>query len=307
MVVPPESLCGCGSGRAFGQCHLKDGNVVMSAKLVEPRPPLTGIKNRKCRLSPAADCCEKISGDHIISEAVLKEISAQKIVLRSSNFTRTVGVKSDAIKTKWLCRRHNSALHLLDDEAARLFRALQDSEIALASGAPAPIRFYLFHGEDIERWMLKTMLAAYFGRLTNIVPGKFELPEHALQLFSSYLPQPYGLHVHIQPRPGESVRATNISRNASLALLTEGQTLVGIDFSLGGLELRYLLAGSELAVASNTTSLTWRPNCVCLYEAQEVYAIAFVWSEGSQNTIWLSRGSATAPLPSNVPEHSEKP
>jgi hypothetical protein len=55
-----------------------------------------------------------------------------------------------------LCKRHNEALSPLDAEAGRFMRAARDFHDGLSHGQPCDdVR--LFAGEDLEKWMLKTL------------------------------------------------------------------------------------------------------------------------------------------------------
>jgi hypothetical protein len=55
-----------------------------------------------------------------------------------------------------LCRRHNSALHVLDSEAAAFFRSLKaiDEDFGRKSLSRKNLNF-LISGDAVERWMLK--------------------------------------------------------------------------------------------------------------------------------------------------------
>jgi len=121
LVYSAESPCACGSGREFGQCCLVDGKVLSKPKVIVPPQPQTGESHAKCLLNWSNDCCSKISGDHIISRAVLKVLGDKKIKLSTKNFVREHSLDSSALKTKKLCQRHNSALSPIDSEAARFF------------------------------------------------------------------------------------------------------------------------------------------------------------------------------------------
>lgn len=271
---------------------------MLSPKSVRPTGPPTGSFHKKCRFSQSRDCAGGISGDHIISASVLREISSDRITLQSPNYSRTISSRGDSLKTKWLCRRHNSALSPIDLQAARLFRAVQTIEHALAGTSTSPLKLFLFEGFDVERWLLKTLLAAYHGRLTNIVPGRYNLPDHAMKLFELPIGGPYGLYVPVREATGD-VHATRVSRSAQLRILTEGPLVAGIEVSLGGLELRYLIAGSTTSVAMEAERCAWRPKFINLFQAQNVFTIGLAWMKGSDSTIWLSRGDPAASVPQN--------
>jgi hypothetical protein len=61
-----------------------------------------------------------------------------------------------ALASKILCGRHNQALSPLDAEAGRLFRTIGAFDKGF-NEKPATDAMAMFSGEDIERWMLKTV------------------------------------------------------------------------------------------------------------------------------------------------------
>src|SRR5690349_7934386 len=125
LVVPPESPCGCGSGQAFGNCCLRDGKIIRPPQRINPPAPATGQSRNKCFFASNNDCGGRISGDHLISAAVLRQITTDKITIASTNYSRSVFIQDNSLKIKWLCQRHNTALSPLDIQAARLFQAVQ--------------------------------------------------------------------------------------------------------------------------------------------------------------------------------------
>ena len=296
LIVPPESPCGCGSGRAFGDCCLRDGKVALSPKDINPPPPSTGQRVRKCLFAWTNNCGGGISGEHLISAAVLRQISTNKITITGTGFSRSVAINSDSLKVNRLCRRHNTSLGPLDTQAGRLFRAVQSAEGTLASGVAPHQRLYLFEGFDIERWLLKTLLAAYHARVSNVGPGTHMLPDYTMRLFESQLAPPFGLYVPARTSDGEQSKMT-IVREASLHLITEGNLVAGIAVSLSGLELKLMIAGQADALQGFRSQHVFRPKFFNFYQGGEVVSIATAWTQGSNRIVWLSRGDPSAPVP----------
>ena len=124
------------------------------------------------------------------------------------------------------------ALSPLDTEAGRLFRAVQDTERALARQAEPRLRTYLFAGLDIERWLTKTLLGAYYGN-HELAPGTHELPPHTMSLFEAVGGAVWPLH---SLRQGGAGSAQHEARAPGITgLITEGALVAGIEVSLGGL------------------------------------------------------------------------
>jgi hypothetical protein len=129
-------------------------------RISDPLPPLpkTGYSHPRCYLSATGDCDQEISREHYLSEAVLSEIGPMIDVagmpwLRPEEHRL---LPTSALTAKVLCRRHNSALQVLDAEAAIFFRALKqiDEDFGRRSLSRKSLNF-LISGDAIERWMLK--------------------------------------------------------------------------------------------------------------------------------------------------------
>lgn len=57
-------------------------------------------------------------------------------------------------KAKILCKNHNEILTHFDQEALRLFKSFKSIDDSL-TGKKAGLDYFIFAGEDIERWLLK--------------------------------------------------------------------------------------------------------------------------------------------------------
>lgn len=240
-----------------------------------------------------------MSGDHIISATILRKIGIDKVLIKGNGFARAVAIKDNSLKIRWLCQRHNSALSPLDAESGRLFQAVQSVEDTLAGRAELDRRLYLFEGFDLERWLLKTLFAAYYARISNITPETHKLPDYTAKLFEYQLPPPLGLHVPIRMSNGEQQMMT-IKEEAALNLITEGALIAGVAVSLASLELKLLLAGHPNSLQSFGLQHAYRPQFLNFFEGREVVSIAIAWRQGSNSTVWISRGNPIAQLPEDL-------
>lgn len=100
LIVPPESPCGCGSGKSFGDCHLEDGNVKLSSKNINPPMPLTGQNIKKCYFAFTNNCGGGISKEHIISRTVLSKINDKQIDFTRDGITRTYSLDSSSFNNQ---------------------------------------------------------------------------------------------------------------------------------------------------------------------------------------------------------------
>jgi hypothetical protein len=297
MVYPPESPCGCGSKKPFGECCLRDGEIKLTPKRSEPPLPGTGYCNKKCVLGWTRNCCAKISGDHIVSASVLRILNEQKITISSQSGSREHSIRSSALTVKKLCRRHNSALSVIDAEAARLFKGFVSINAHLSEGTDGQ-RLYFFHGTDIEYWLLKTLLMVFYSKQSNITPDKFQLPRHAISPFRYELDKPFGLYVPTQTNANDLGRFQT-EATASVALITKGPLVCGVNVTLGGLPLTLLIDGEGSDFVSLLKTHTYRPKNLLFFKNDQVFCIGFAFSNGSSSDIWFSHGDANATLPSN--------
>lgn len=236
-----------------------------------------------------------MSRDHILSAAVLRSMSSGKVVLEGHDFSRVHAISSDALQTKSLCRRHNSALGPLDAEAGRLFRAVHAVESSFAAGSFTQ-NLHFFAGLDIERWLAKTMVNVFRAKLTRVRAETHCMPAHVSELFDGMMSSPFGLYVPV-PRNAAPPVAMQIAPLTRIGLITSGTTVAGLAINLAGLELRLVVAGTEHDLALFQAEHELRPKFLNFHDGRSVVSIAFAWPGGSGNEIWLSRGSASMPVP----------
>lgn len=129
MPVPPwaaADLCPCNSGVAFDSCCLRaDGAIYKSVGLGPPPGQITGLALARCYLGQFNDCSAKLSGEHYISQAVLRQIDtsgANAVRLGGLPWLKageTRDLPIAGVQSKILCERHNHALSPLDNAAGR--------------------------------------------------------------------------------------------------------------------------------------------------------------------------------------------
>lgn len=127
---------------------------------IKRSPVVTGYANPGCYASGLYDCDHKLSREHYISQALLKELGGAPIVsgLPWQQGPNKLGSKTMAAKV--LCERHNGMLSPLDQVGGRFFKALSlDTDHGLWLSHR---QLVLFAGEDVERWLLKALLGAAF-------------------------------------------------------------------------------------------------------------------------------------------------
>jgi hypothetical protein len=212
--------CICGLGQeAFRCCWTSTGWIPKPARIDLRATGHTG-SHKKCYLRDLGSCSEKLSGEHIISATVLREIGEDKVQVTGTPWlpkgeSREIGISS--LVSNCLCEAHNNALSPLDAAAGQFYRVLRD---CLLDDAP-PFRTYKFSGHDIERWLLKTTagLAAskYLGADGEVLPNKFLDTVNIAQLLQDHTAwhSPIGMYVLVTP--GKQFQVRNELQVAPLA------------------------------------------------------------------------------------------
>jgi hypothetical protein len=238
-----------------------------------------------------------MSGDHFMSAAVLRRIAGQNITITGPKGRRTLRIDNDALKTKHLCKRHNSALSPLDAEAGRLFQALRDADVALRDEAEPRQSFFLFSGIDIERWLLKTLMMVYYARITSVQKISHRLPRELPYWLVDGVPPPYGLYFPVRTDMGSQHRLRS-EHSATFALVTQNEMVVGVDVELGGFS--FMLIASGLTETLNATH-HYRPQHINFFRGERVISVTLVWPGNPSATVWLSHGDQFAPVPTDPP------
>ena len=209
MIKPIEldDFCPCESGKVVRdcQCLQPDRSLVPKDVSTWPKGPRTGYAHPNCYASVFRDCCEKISGEHHVTRAILEELvlggGIQVAGTRwiTSGEHKSLPVK--ALQSNVLCKRHNSALSNLDKVGLKFFKTLRSIHRNYRQpDRDKQRRLYLFNGHDIERWMLKLLCGAIASKnhSTNIPIDTLqtEVPEKWLRVLYGfdYLKNDLGLY-----------------------------------------------------------------------------------------------------------------
>jgi hypothetical protein len=208
--------------------------------VLPPPPPKTNYSHAKCYLSETADCDDKRTGEHYISDAVLREIG-NKIEISGMPWLdpgerRTVGI--GALTANVLCRRHNSALSPLDTVAAEFFAALKeiDANFAKRSLSRKGLKFSI-SGEALELWMLKATcgICLSFGEIDGakiVRDYVFELAKVIRAFFERNWDANAGLHLLLTAAPVEAHNRVSVSP----AFNNKEKRAVGMRLNIRGLQ-----------------------------------------------------------------------
>jgi hypothetical protein len=295
--VDGDALCPCGSGMRAQRCHSnKTGYWQMAVE-----PPLldderTGFAHPKCYAAPSADCVEKLTKEHWLSAGIVKSAGGGKPVIVSGmpwqeGAAHTLG--AGALGANVLCERHNSALSPLDETANQIFTVLKHFQADLREHPePHGHEYAVFHGDVLERWMLKLIWGATAakslgtrGKPATGLRADIDLTVLADILFrSAPLPPKWGLYA--AGRPGMQVSA---EADFGMTVLTgpEDDVYAG-EVTFGVVALRFAFGVPDLREG---VLMTHHPSGVLISDtkvtAQKVLALA--WDDGGGLPLILTR------------------
>lgn len=116
----------------------------------------TRATSPRCWAFSLGDCNGPLTGEHVVSSAVLPRRIRITGLPWATNQDKAIGAASFVANI--LCRRHNGLLSTIDAEAGRVaaeLRSLRSSE---------PLDRIQLDGPLLERWVLKTAINVLFGQ-----------------------------------------------------------------------------------------------------------------------------------------------
>jgi hypothetical protein len=274
----PDEQCPCGSGRPYANCCLRfDGQPYKTPVGRTPKPPATCHSHERCYMRRTMDCGTQISREHPVSAGVLSHLGGRNVKLRGVPWLAASEAKDfpiTALASNILCKRHNEAFSKLDEMAERFFSAISSIHKNVLSKTKSP--WYLFSGEELELWLLKTAIGMFSSgtvakdqsKLINtqsinddcydiLSSGKFRLP---CGLYVEALPPEQANTIQFQPASD-----TNTQRMIGLKLTY-------LSFALTMLFDPDLTYGPDL-----TDSKTYRPHYLVIREAQRTHTVRLTW------------------------------
>lgn len=239
--IPPDSLCPCGSETPVFSCCLTGSGFKKFPAVTSPPPPATGISLPTCYAAPLADCSLKLSREHYVSECLLNELNRNNDLrvsgLRWQEAGKEKVLSPNALTSKILCDRHNSALSPLDAIAVSLFSAFH--EVGAAGGGRQLLQ--VFSGHDMERWLLKILCGLVYSRNLFITDETdVPIPRHWLQILFGNSDFPEGQGIYVCTLPGHQFEGPC---GLKLQAIANSAGLSGIGVWVCGYELILSMSG----------------------------------------------------------------
>lgn len=166
----PYAPCPCGSGLKARFCHRAGNRWARTPAVLKGGGGNARVEG--CYARSLGDCRGPLSREHWISSSILSQMeggfTVDGLFFLPPGESRSLPAKN--LVAKVLCEGHNNDLSPLDEAAAQFFAAVLRCTELTACDSRAP-GYYLFAGEDIERWALKTMLALGASAVLGSKPG----------------------------------------------------------------------------------------------------------------------------------------
>jgi hypothetical protein len=280
----PEDPCPCGGGSRYGRCC---GQLTASPykEIVEFRPPgaPTGYAHPRCYMNWTLDCSRTISGEHFISENVLsilnpKSVRVAGVVWIPHGQTQELPLK--ALQARILCTRHNSAFSGLDTMAGKLFRAVGEiyDDLDRRTLSRKAI-WHLFSGEELELWLLKTILGFFHagvlskdGRKIHEVQ-KIMNPAIEAAYRTGRLTEPCGMYIL---KTGIASAHRGVLDFASLSDVCD-ERVVGCRLTIFGLTATFFTDPNMINRDAFTVEHSYRPDYLFYQDKRRRHSIVLTW------------------------------
>ena len=242
-----------------------------------------------CYLAELNCCNGGLSGEHLISESVMRLLAGDgEFTIGGTPWLPEGEFKSvgfNSLTAKCLCRRHNSALHQLDDAALSFFKSLRSAfEDSSASSQ------VIVSGHDLERWLLKTVKAMAvsrnLGRGRNSLDGAFSEGIDVPDLLDDPMVWPPGAGLYCIMTPGEQTQ--NHNRFQLAPMTAESGTISGLWANILGVSFVLMLEPLDLRRSPQVRGSVHRPGAIAV-EHPKVRNIVFLgWDDGRRHRETLS-------------------
>jgi hypothetical protein len=281
--------CPCGSSRRGNQCCYngrewhKPGAVLRLRAL----PPMSSVE--RCYMKELGSCDGKISGEHLVTQAIMLLLKADGdftisgVPWLADGEMKVMAPKS--LTANCLCQKHNSALSPLDSAALYFFTALKS-----CLDRTAQLGRYIVSGHDIERWLLKTAKALAASK--NLAQGRerlsgaFASDVQVLDMLDGPSDWPDGTGLYCVMAPGD---VTENHNRFQLQPYTNGNCeICGLGVNIMGLGFVLMLEPLDLGLNPHLKHAIYRPGQICVSYPSSDNWIVVSWDDGRQHDKTMS-------------------
>jgi hypothetical protein len=226
-------------------------------------------------------CVGPISGEHIISESVIRVLMADGDFSISGFPWLEAGeeriLAPQNLKANCLCVKHNSALHPLDEAAQYFFASLK---LYLELGAES--RHAIVSGHDIERWLLKTAKAAAvsknFARGRERLSGAFSRHEALMDMLDGPRQWPDRAGLYCIMNTGD--RTINQPRFQFQPLTNDQDEIEALALNILGLRFVLLLEPPDVGKYPFLREAKYRPGRIIISYPSWTNWVTMSWDDG---------------------------
>jgi hypothetical protein len=272
--------CPCSSAKSARLCCFngRDWHKPPAALGLKALPPTSRVE--KCYMKELGSCVAPISGEHIISESVIRVLMADGDFSVSGLPWLEAGEEKvlapQNLKANCLCVKHNSALHPLDDAAQYFFASLK-SYLELGAGS----KHAIVSGHDIERWLLKTAKAAAVSK--NLAKGRerlsgaFSRDEAILDMLDSPGQWPDGAGLYCLMNTGDVT--VNHARFQFQPLMNDQDEIEALALNILGLRFVLLLEPPDAGKYSFLREAKYRPARIVISYPSSTNWVTMSWDD----------------------------
>ncbi len=186
---------------------------------------MTNFSHPKCYARSLNDCSKTISGEHYISEGILKQYDGKILVYGLGQNGREASPNSLTVNV--LCTKHNSYLSDFDSEAIKLFSTIEkfDKDIDVPDGT---YKYQEIDGRKLERWILKASYAlAESGSFQkDNQKMSVNIKEVFLEVLFQGQPFPKLCGLYFISKLGDKV---HVEKSISIRPITNGEKLIAVE------------------------------------------------------------------------------
>ncbi len=215
-----------------------------SPTLLKPKGSITNYSHERCYANKTKNCSTKISREHFISNNILEGFEENKKVKIGGlpwQKNETFNLLSrESLVSNILCTNHNNLLSPFDSEMGEFYRTIvkYDKDFNIVNPTNDTVNFC---GEDLEKWMLKTVCAFVASKqiTRNGVKVSCQLKEKFIDILFNDAPFPENWGFYLK------VPSNNVIQNypsISFRPFTENNEVKAAEFLINNFIL-YLVLG----------------------------------------------------------------
>ncbi|WP_293332175.1 SEC-C domain-containing protein [Microcoleus sp. CAWBG58] len=293
----PYDLCPCQSGKkAKFCCWISKGKWNKAPTPVRVKDIGVDYAHNKCYASSTNKCSTKISREHYISHNILKEfVHERKVKITGFPWIEPETWKllpTESLASNILCENHNQALSGLDAQMGRFFRTILDFDENFNRDNPKE-ELAVFSGEDIEKWMLKTVCAMVASSQLAIQGKKHDVQfkkEWVDLLYNNHFwPEYWGIYFKV---PED--KTISQFKSISVEPLTGASELKKVEFSINEFKFNLILDKPD----NRRDWGIYRPRTMIFSQNSVKKYIEICWQNNAyQSCVDLTRIGTTASAP----------